>query len=88
MKWVLAVIEPLKDSVKDQISDSIQTATAEFLAETWAYIKTDLIVTSHLIILIGGPICVVLYVAGWEKGMKYLGIMFVAYILLRAILSA
>lgn len=75
------------DLLKDSGAEVVRNAVSEFFAETWAYIKADLISTSYFVVLVGGTICIVLYVAGWEKGMKYLGIGFVAHILLRAILN-
>ncbi len=65
----------------------LKKVIAEYVAEVWLYIKADLISTSYVITLVGGTICIVLYVAGWEKGMKNTGILFVGYILLRSILS-
>ena len=75
------------ESVKESVAETVREAFSEFLTETWAYIREDLISTSYTLVLVGGTICVVLYVAGWEKGMRYLGIAFVGHILLRAILG-
>lgn len=77
----------LVESLKGTVSDAIRSAVTEYLTETWTYIKADLVNTSYIIVLIGGTICVILYVAGWDKGMKYLGIAFVGHLLLRAILG-
>ena len=41
----------------------------------------------YMIVLIFGTICVILYTAGWDKGMKVMGIMFVCYILIKAIVG-
>ena len=75
------------DTLKNSASEEIRKVAAEWIAETWQFIKADLISTSYFVVLVGGTICIILYVAGWEKGMKYLGIGFVAHILLRAILN-
>ena len=77
----------LSEAVKESISETVREAFSEFLSETWAFIREDLISTSYTLVLVGGTICVVLYVAGWEKGLRYLGIMFVVHILLRAVLA-
>lgn len=71
----------------ESMGGSVKQAVKEYFTEMWLYFKTDLIDTSYLLVLLGGTICVILYVAGWEKGMRYLGIMFVGYILLRAVLG-
>jgi len=73
--------------MKTVIGDSIKQAVREYFAEVWLYFKADLISTSYVLVLVGGSICIILYVAGWEKGMRYLGVMFVGHILLRAVLG-
>ena len=77
----------LTESLKETVAEAVRSTIIEFFTETWAYIKVDLISSSYIVVLVGGSICIVLYVAGWEKGMRYLGIMFVGHILLRAILG-
>lgn len=42
---------------------------------------------AYVITLVGGTVFIILYVAGWEKGMKWTGILFVVYILFRAVLG-
>ena len=69
------------------VAEKATDAVFAHLAEKAAFMKADLIDTSQTLVLVGGTICVVLYVAGWEKGMKYTGIMFVGYVLLRAVLG-
>ena len=73
--------------MKEMAESAIKQAVRAYFTDVWAYVKADLISTSYLLVLIGGTICIILYVAGWEKGMKYLGIMLVAHILIRAILG-
>lgn len=75
------------EAVGDALKESVKSAVSEHLSETWAFMKADLIDTSGAIVLIGGTICIILYVAGWEKGMRYTGIMFVGYVLFRALLG-
>lgn len=74
-------------TVTESMGGFAKQALKEYFAEMWLYFKADLISTGYILVLVGGTICIILYVAGWEKGMRYLGIMFVSYILLRAILG-
>ncbi len=77
----------LSESLQTSVSDAIQDAVTGYLSSVWAQIRIDIIETSYFVVLVGGVICIILYVAGWDKGMKYLGIGFVAHILIRAILG-
>lgn len=77
----------LTEVVGEAVKESVKSAVSEHLSETWAFMKADLIDTSGVIVLIGSTICIILYVAGWEKGMRYTGIMFVGYMLFRALLG-
>ncbi len=79
MMQTMTLTETMKDVAKE--------AVKEQLTETWAFVKADLINTASTIVLVGGAICIILYVAGWEKGMRYTGIMFVGYLLFRALLG-
>lgn len=74
-------------TVTETMKDVVKEAVKEHLTETWAFVKADLINTASTIVLVGGAICIILYVAGWEKGMRYTGIMFVSYLLFRALLG-
>ncbi len=55
------------------------------LAVSFYYVVTS---AAYAIVLIGGTVCMILYVAGWDEGMKYTGLMFVGYILFRAIVGS
>ena len=79
-------IDRALDTVRDAVVDSAKDAFMDVLLFIWGNIKEGLLVASYSIVLIGGAICVILYVAGWGKGIKAMGIIFVCYVLLRAIL--
>ena len=75
------------ESIKVAVKEAIAEAVAETLGGAARHVATELVSAAYVIVLVGGTICIVLYVAGWEKGMRYAGIMFVGYVLIRAILG-
>ncbi len=77
----------LVDLIKETVFEAVRNSILEFLTDSWAIVRADLIEAGHVVTLVGGTICIVLYVSGWEKGMKNAGILFVGYLLLRAILG-
>lgn len=77
------MITGMKETVKEAIAEAI----AETFAGAFTHVLVELMNAAYILVLIGGTICIVLYVAGWEKGMKYAGIMFVSYVILRAVLG-
>ena len=79
MMQTMTLTETMKDVAKE--------AVKEHLTETWAFMKADIVHTAGAFVLIGGTISIILYVAGWEKGMRCTGIMFVGYLLFRALLG-
>lgn len=76
---VSAVVDGAKDMVVDAIKD-----VALWVLEGIAQVIVEL---SYSIALIGGGVCIVLYMAGWEKGLKWTGILFVANVLIRYLLG-
>jgi hypothetical protein len=74
-------------TLTEAAGDMVKEAVKEHLTETWSFMKEDLIHTAGAFVLIGGTICIILYVAGWEKGMRYTGIIFAGYLLFRALLG-
>jgi chromate transport protein ChrA len=73
------MIAGVKETVKEAITEMVGDAIAGLVA--------SLLNAAYVITLVGGTICVILYVAGWEKGMRCTGIMFVGWVILRAVLG-
>ncbi len=65
----------------------IHNAISSYMTDIWTQLREELINASYIVTLLAGTIFIILYVAGWEKGMRYTGILFVCYILLQAILN-
>lgn len=83
----LLPVLPTADGLKETIKSAVSEAIAESLSGALQHLATELSRVAYSFVLIGGAVCVVLYVAGWEKGLRYTGIMFVSYAILRAILG-
>lgn len=81
LKYVLN--NPVADGIKAQIAEATKAKILGFLSGLCSVIS-DL---SYSIALIGGGICIVLYVAGWEKGGKWAGILTAAYALIKYLLG-
>lgn len=75
------------DEVKKYWVDIISEAMLNALYSVLESLRHFLVDASLSIGLIGGAICILFYVAGWEKGMRYTGILFVAHVLIRGLLG-
>lgn len=71
--------------IKEAVKTAVHESVAEMVTGAMRHLLTELTGAAYIITLLGGTICIILYVAGWEKGIRYTGIMFVGYILLRAV---
>lgn len=69
--------EVVKEAVKESVSS--------FFSDLFWSVFSGLASISYAMVLVGGAICVILYVAGWERGLRWLGVMIVIHILLKAI---
>ena len=67
--------------------ESIKKALAESAGNHMGEVVGGLIASVSTIVLIGGTISIILYVAGWERGMRWTGVMFVGYVILRTVLG-
>lgn len=73
----------MREAIRNGFIDAIKY----LFAGTLVSLKAWLISASFNLALIGGTICVLLYVAGWAKGMRMTGILFVAHVIIRTILG-
>jgi hypothetical protein len=77
------MIDGLKEAFKAAISESAH----DTLAWIGANISHFLLSISYSLALYGGGILIILYVAGYRKGLRYCGILFVSHILIRYLLG-
>jgi len=73
--------------LKEALKEAIIEAFKSMLSSAWVWFQHWLIATSFNLALVGGTISVLLYVAGWSKGMRCTGILVVGYTIIRTILS-
>lgn len=71
------------DSVKEQAREQM----TEILIGALEALRDVLVDMSGAIALVGGGLCILLYVAGWRDGMRWAGILTVASILIKALVG-
>jgi hypothetical protein len=81
------MMESTTERVTESIKEEVRDAVSSFLVDLWKDVAVALASTSYCLALVGGSIFIILYVAGWERGLRWTGILFVAHVLLRAILA-
>ena len=69
------------------MKEAFKQAIIELIQQAFGSISSWLVSISFSLALVGGAISVLLYVAGWSKGMRCTGILVVAHILFRTILG-
>lgn len=69
------------------MKEIIKAALWEFFTELGHDVIVAFIGTSYRVALLGGTICIILYIGGWEKGLRWAGILFVGHILIRGVLG-
>jgi len=69
----------MKEAFKEAIIELIKSALDSFTHWLTGF--------SYNFALIGGTVCVLLYIAGWSKGMRCVGILVVAHAVLRTIVG-
>lgn len=75
--------EWIKQGFKDAITELVKSS----YGAVGSFISGWLITSTHFLVLVGGPICILAYVFGWGKGMKATGILFLAHVLVSGLLS-
>ncbi len=67
------------------VQEAVKESASSFFSNLFWSVFSGLASISYAVVLVGGAICVILYVAGWERGLRWLGVMIVIHILLKAI---
>ncbi|NOU98415.1 M23 family metallopeptidase [Paenibacillus planticolens] len=85
----LGILGKILEKSYNQATDNMQEHARSVVYETAiGFLKGvgDLLLDlSYTIALIGGGLCIILHVAGWEKGARWAGILAVAYVLIKFI---
>jgi len=69
------------------MKEAFKEAIIELLKMAFSSLGHWIVGVSYSLALVGGTISVLLYVAGWAKGMRWVGILVVAHVILRTILG-
>lgn len=87
----LGILGKVLEKAYNNASESVQESTRSLAYDTaMGFLKgcADLLVDmSYSIALIGGGLCIIFQVAGWDKGYRWAGILTVAYVLIKFILG-
>jgi murein DD-endopeptidase MepM/ murein hydrolase activator NlpD len=81
------VIENGVESGKEGVREGAESLTHEIIAGIFDALKDTVIDMSYAIALIGGGLCIVFKVAGWDGGYKWSGILSVAFVFIRYLLG-
>lgn len=71
--------------IAEVVQEAVKEAASSFFSDLFWFVFSGLASISYAVVLVGGAICVILYVVGWERGLRWLGVMIVIHILLKAI---
>jgi hypothetical protein len=77
----------LIDSVKSRLTDKTEEITKEIFIGILEGLRDILIDSIYSIALVGGGLCIVFKVAGWDDGYKWTGVLFVAFVLVKYLLG-
>lgn len=69
------------------MKEAFKEAIIELLLQAFSAVTHWLVSVSYSAALIGGAISVLLYVAGWPKGMRCVGILVVVHVVFRTVFS-
>lgn len=73
------VTSPVSEWAKEQVKDSViggLQAVGELLLDF-----------SYSVALVGGVVCILLWLSGWRSGNRWAGILFMAHVLIRFLLG-
>jgi len=73
--------------VKEAFKEAIIEAFKSMFSSTLVWFQHWLVGASFNLALVGGTISVLLYVAGWQKGLRCTGILVVAHTIIRTLLG-
>jgi hypothetical protein len=77
------VLEKSYDQAKDNVQEHARSVAYDTMIGFVKGVGDLLLDLSYSIALIGGGMCIILHVAGWEKGARWAGILTVAYIFIK-----
>ena len=75
----LATVNPMGEWAKEQVKEAVIGGLEG--------IKDILLELSYSFALVGGGICVLLWLSGWRNGNRWAGILFIAHVLVRFLLG-
>ena len=79
------------DEYSNWFTESIKTAITDLVQDTlkWMFagIVPAIVSLSHFVALVGGGICIILYVAGYRSGLQKAGILFVGNAMIKYLLG-
>jgi hypothetical protein len=71
----------------DSVKESAKEQTMEIILGTLEALRDIVVELSGSIALVGGGLCILLYVAGWRDGLRWTGILSVANLLIKFLLG-
>lgn len=71
----------------EAIGNAILDAIGRKLAGLGVWAAHGLVAISYSVALVGGGILILMYVAGYRKGLRYTGILFISHVLIRYLIS-
>jgi len=69
------------------MKEAFKEAIIELLKMALSSLGHWIVGVSYSLALVGGTISVLLYVAGWSKGMRWTGILVVAHVILKTVIG-
>lgn len=81
------VLEKAAKNAHEQARDSARNFVYDTALGFIEGVRDLLVDLSYSIALVGGGLCIIFYVAGWEKGKNWAGILTAAYILIKYLLA-
>lgn len=79
-------MNPIVLSVREATREWVKREFKEILFGVWDATREFLVDVSFTVALIGGGICILMWVAGWKDGFRWTGILFVGNVLIRFLL--
>jgi hypothetical protein len=75
------------DNVKSTVREKSEEMTREIALGILDGLRDILVDAAFAIVLVGGGLCIIFKVAGWDDGYKWAGILSVAYVLIKFLLG-
>lgn len=81
------VIQKAWNDAGEGIRDQARSKAYNFVLGVMEGLRDLVVDMSYTIALLGGGLCIIFHVAGWDKGMRWAGILTVAYVLIKYLLG-